>query len=145
LKAVEELAIGGSPEAVIADLVEALGQDVLQEAADELVGRQCHGPALVVPGVGIAEGDLSVVAGEDAVVGDGDSVDVSSEIPQYAVDAADAGLAVDDPRAFPDRGGEGCVRQGLGDVMKEEAPEELGEGPDGDEIVPSGRAPVAVR
>ena len=38
------LAAGAGEQAIVADAMEALGQDVEQEAADELVGVERHGP-----------------------------------------------------------------------------------------------------
>jgi hypothetical protein len=64
----------------VADAVEALGQDVHEEASDELRYRQGHGlvslaalGAVVLP----LEGDLVVVEGDEAAVGDGDAVGIS--------------------------------------------------------------------
>jgi len=42
----EQVALGGMPEAVVADLVKALGQDVLAEAAQELMARHAAGAPL---------------------------------------------------------------------------------------------------
>ena len=58
--------VGRRPQAVVADLVNALGQDVLEEAADELLTRQRHRPPLVVFGVLVAKGHLAIVDTEDA-------------------------------------------------------------------------------
>src|SRR3954454_16866880 len=63
------MAIG--EEADVADTVETIGQGMLQEAADELVGRERHdlGPgvlAIVLPG----EADLTVGEPHQAAVGD---------------------------------------------------------------------------
>src|ERR1700753_902708 len=68
------------PQAVIADVVEAGRQDVLEKAPDELVGG--HGfPSLAVGGAALlAMGHGRVVDSQDAVVGDGDAEDVAGEI-----------------------------------------------------------------
>ena len=56
-------------QAVVTDAVEAAGQHVDEEAADELVGRQCH-DLLPVPALGAVvlppEDDAGVVAGDEA-------------------------------------------------------------------------------
>jgi hypothetical protein len=54
----QEQALRGAKEAEIADLDEASGQDVLEEAADELIGGE--GTKLVPAGIGraVTEGDL---------------------------------------------------------------------------------------
>jgi hypothetical protein len=63
-------------EAVVADAVEAVGQNVDQEAADELVGGEGHhlglatplGPVILPP-----EGHAGLVEGEEPAVRDGDA------------------------------------------------------------------------
>jgi hypothetical protein len=78
--------------------VEASGEYVLKEAAHELRGRQCHDVPASLPGVLIAKGDGVVCDEEDAVVGDGDPVDVAGEVHEDFFGPVDGGLAVDDPR-----------------------------------------------
>ena len=63
----------------LTNAMEAVGQGVQQEAADELVGLQPHGldgaaVAVVLP----REGDMIVLAGLDAAVGDGDAMGVTA-------------------------------------------------------------------
>src|SRR5215469_11130898 len=68
----------GMPQAVIADLVEAGRQDVLEEAPDELLVAGHGLLALAVGGaVLVALGHSGVVDGQDAVVGDGDAEGVA--------------------------------------------------------------------
>jgi hypothetical protein len=43
LKLVQETSVGGMPQAIVSDLMDPGGQDVLEEAADELAGVQGHG------------------------------------------------------------------------------------------------------
>jgi hypothetical protein len=63
----ELLTVGGTEEAIIAHLDQALGQDVLQETVDELLGRQRA--ELGLAGVGfVAERDLVVLHLDDAAI-----------------------------------------------------------------------------
>ena len=110
---------------VITDTVEALRQDMHQEAADELVGIERH--QLVSPGTFDAvvlplEGDAVVVERDQAPVGDGDAVGVAREIVQHFLGATERPFAVDDPFAVAQRsqiGGKGsCI--GQGNVLAEE-------------------------
>lgn len=58
------LAAGAGEEAVVADAVEPLGQDVEQEAPDELIGIERHHaiPCLPIAAVIlVAEGDAALV------------------------------------------------------------------------------------
>jgi hypothetical protein len=61
---------------------------VLEEASQELVDRQGHDPPAALPGflffaaLLVAEGYFTVFAGEDAIVGDGDAVDVAVQVSQ---------------------------------------------------------------
>jgi len=60
--------------------VEAFGQHVGEEPADELVWVQCHGlpPFGSVDAVVLAaEGDAVVVGGDQTTIGDGDAVGIS--------------------------------------------------------------------
>ena len=73
-------------QAIVADAVEALRQDVDQEAADELGGGECHDllalatfGTIVLP----SEGDTGVVAGNQPAVGNGDAVSIARQISQY--------------------------------------------------------------
>jgi hypothetical protein len=66
----------------VPDLLQAGGQDVLEEAAEELQCVQRHRPRSVRAHAAVAEGHLAVVAGDDPVVADGDAEDVGGEIPE---------------------------------------------------------------
>jgi len=82
----------------VSDPVEAVGDGVLKEAADEFVGREPHDLgfavlAIVLPG----EADLAVVEPDQAAVGDGDAVRVAGEIPEHLLGPAKRRLGVDDP------------------------------------------------
>lgn len=62
LELVEEGPMDGTPQPIVPDLVEALGQHMLQKASDELVGGQRHGLPALVLGILIAEADVAVLA-----------------------------------------------------------------------------------
>src|ERR1700747_867344 len=76
----QRFAARGMPQAVIADLVEAGWQDVLEEAPDELVAGHGFLTLAVGGAVLVAIGHGLVVDGQDAVVGDGDTEGVAGEI-----------------------------------------------------------------
>src|SRR5262249_54352305 len=94
----------GRTQGVIADLVEAGRQDVLEEASDELVAG--HGLlALAVGGaVLVAIGHRGVVDGQDAVVGDGDAEGVAGEIVERGLLSLAPWRDVNDPGDLPDMG-----------------------------------------
>jgi len=70
----------GAHEPVGADLGEAAGEDVLEEAGEEGLHRDGEAPGLMSAGVGVAEGDMAVGEALQALVGEGDAVDVAREI-----------------------------------------------------------------
>jgi len=109
--ATQQRTVGGRPQAVVADLVDALGQDVLQEPTEELVGGQRHFPLLVlVGGVPPAERDLAVGERHQAVVGDRHPVGVAAEVTEGMLRSAEGTLGVDNPLAAeqrPQPGGKG--------------------------------------
>src|SRR5216684_2515980 len=82
-------------QAVVADAVEAFGQHVDEEAADELVCGKRHAlvsiaalDAVVLP----LEGDALLVEGDQAAVGDGNAVGVTRKIGQHRLRAAERPL-----------------------------------------------------
>jgi hypothetical protein len=66
----------------VSDLLKAWGQDVLKEAAQELHGIQGHLPRSVRADAAIGEGDLAVVARDDAMIADRHPEDVRCEVAQ---------------------------------------------------------------
>ncbi len=93
-------------QAVVTDAMEALRQHMDQEAADELVGTECHHPvslgtieAVVLP----LECDAVVVERDQAVVGDGDAMGVAREIAQDFRGSPEWAFAVDHPFAVAQR------------------------------------------
>src|ERR1700687_5573623 len=87
-------------QAVVADAVEAVRQDVDQESADELGGGECHDllatttfGAIVFP----SEGDTGVVAGGEPAVGNGDAVGIARQIGQYGLWPPERALGIDHP------------------------------------------------
>jgi hypothetical protein len=80
---------GGEPlpttrakKAIVAHFDEAFGQDVLQEAADELLSGKGAGLKFAGVGGAVAEGHLPVGQLQDAVVADGHAKDVGGQILQ---------------------------------------------------------------
>lgn len=81
------VAIGEEP--VIADTRESWRENVLEETTQELDAVQGHRLLGVVVGiVAPGEGDGLSVEGEDATVGDGDSVGVVGQIPEHVLRTA---------------------------------------------------------
>ncbi len=105
--------------------MEALRQHMHQEAADELVGIECHHPVplgtietVVLP----LEGDALVIERDQAAVGDGDAMGVAGEIAQYFRGSPEWAFAVDHPLTVTQRrqvGREG-LRIGQRRVLAEE-------------------------
>src|SRR3954466_2857834 len=86
-------------QAVVADAVEAVGQDVQQEAADELVRRERHGldprAALrAVPGAVVlpAERDTAIVEGDEAAVRDRDPMRVARQVGEHGLRSGEGAL-----------------------------------------------------
>ena len=110
----ELLTMGGTEEAIVTDLDETLGQDMLhaKRAVDEFLGRQCAEPGLAGVGL-VAEGDLIIFHLDDAAVAEGNAKDVGGEIFERGAQRAIAdGLAMDDPIVLPHRSGD--VRKAIG-------------------------------
>jgi hypothetical protein len=100
---VEAVTLAGAEEAVIADFLETLGQDVLQETTDELLGREGAGFAVAGGAVTVTESDLTLLKFEDTAIGEGDAKDIRSQILEGRLAGADR-LTVNDPLLPPDLG-----------------------------------------
>jgi hypothetical protein len=67
-------------EAEMSDTDQAAGQNVKQEAAQELMSGNCHDLLLAAMGiVSPAERDAIVFEGHEAMVGDGDAMSVAGQ------------------------------------------------------------------
>ena len=95
------LAPDGMPQAEVADLVQALGQDMLEEAAHELLAGDAAGPPSVGFAMLVADGDGLVVEPDDTGVGDRDAEDVAGEVIEHGLLALAPGRAMDDPGLGP--------------------------------------------
>jgi hypothetical protein len=83
---------------IAADALEAVGQHVQQEAADELVGRERHG--LVAGFVTVVlplEQDRIAIKTQQPVIRDGDAMRVAAQVIEYLRGAAKRWFRVDDP------------------------------------------------
>jgi hypothetical protein len=85
-------------KAEVADTHEAGGKYVEQEAAQELLDRQGHQALLVaVRRVSPAEGNLSALEGDEAVIGDRHAVGIAAEVTENMFGTTEGRLAVDHP------------------------------------------------
>jgi len=84
--------LGGGVEAEVADLVEAVGEDVLHKAVEEL--DRVEGLEVVAAG---AEDNAIVGDVEQTAVGDADAMGVTAEVSDDVLGGAEGGLRVDVP------------------------------------------------
>src|SRR5450759_2576431 len=111
-------------EAVVADALQAGRQNVLEEAADELVGGDGHHlgfacVAIIFP----LEGNLAVFQSQEAPVGDGDAMGVAAEVLQHVLRSAKGGLGVDHPLLMFE--GRQVASEGLWVGKRQDVAEEL--------------------
>lgn len=156
-------AVAISEQPIVANLDQALRQDVQTEAAEELDQSEFHFFAPAFVGIiFIAEKDCasSLIQGEQTAVADCDAVGVARKISEHRFRPGEGLLAIDDPRL-----GASAVEQpgklcGLGErrerSMKAKLPllveffcpiaelgsEHPGEGTHGKEITPAGALPL---
>jgi hypothetical protein len=88
-------------KAVVTDPDKALGEDVEEEAANELPKRKGQGSDPTAAVILETEGDRCVVDMKQPVVGDGDAVGIAGEILQDVLGAVEGRLGVDDPLGAP--------------------------------------------
>src|SRR5580658_922473 len=108
----ERSAVAVGQETEVAKAHEGRGQQVEQEAAQELVDRQSHEPFLVaVGGIAPAEGDVAISESDQPGVRDGDAMSVGAEIAQHMFRSSKGLLGVDDPvvaEQYPQPSSEGA-------------------------------------
>src|SRR6266496_4182784 len=110
---------GLGEQAVVADAVQALGQDVDEEAADELVSCECHHLVAIgafEPIVLVFEADSVFVERDQPAVGDGDAMGVAGQISQYRFGSGEGPFAVDVPSDLAQRRQEGGEGSALGEL-----------------------------
>ncbi len=87
-------------DAEVTDAMHAVGDDVEQEASDELFGGDGDGAvarSFGLPGLSAPEGDGAAVELEDAAVGDGNPVGVARQVSEHLLWSAEGWFGVDDP------------------------------------------------
>ena len=129
------------PQAGVADLVEAARQQVLEEAAHELVAAQAAGS----PAAGLAflvlKSDGFVVEADDPSVGESDAKDVAGEGVEYGLLAGAPGGHVEDPARTPRGIGDDKVGTFSAQHRAELAANQPGESLDGYQEVVACRGP----
>lgn len=107
------------------DTVEPVGQNMHEEAADELEGLQpqhLHAVSAFDPVILPFERDGIGISADQAVIGDRDAVGVSAEIGQHRLRSAKGWFGVDHPVDFA----QGCqpIAEGTGVCQSSEITEE---------------------
>lgn len=119
------LALSGSQQAVVADAMKAVGQDMHQEPADELVRVESHDLHTIAapdPIVFPSERHGVGIGADEALVRDRNTVRVTTEVGQNCLGAAERWFGVNDPFGFAERRkpyGEGFSVRQLGQVTEE--------------------------
>jgi hypothetical protein len=125
--------------------MEARGQDVLEEAADEFEGFEVEVAPLARLTFTVRPADATVGQEVEGAVGGGGLEDVAAEIAQGIFARANR-LEIDDPALLPDFGGE-CFPGGWVLFLEgfgEEGAEVLGQGSFGEEELVAGGDPGAL-
>lgn len=159
--------IGGpmaiSEEAVVADAMLPLGQDMDQEPTNELIRLERHDfvpPGAVDAVIFDAEGDALIVHSDQSAVGDGDAVRVARQICQHGFWSGERFFGVNHPVDFAQRFDE-CVEGipvqqvsiiavelqlpgfvQLGQPFQNKAPVKAGQDPNREEEVPTAGDPT---
>ena len=108
------------------DTDEALGQDVKQKPAHELVRGKGHDSCFVAARiVPPTKCDVTSIEGNETVIGDGDTVSVAPEVTDHLLGAAEGGLGVDDPVLAKQRSEECREALGLFQVLNRSCASQL--------------------
>lgn len=108
-------------QAGMPDAVEAIGQDMDQDATDELGRGQPHDflpvagfDAVILP----AKGDGMGIGADQTRVGNGDAVRVAAEIGQHGLGFSEGRLGIDHPFGLSERGTSGGEGARVGQLGK---------------------------
>ena len=95
----------------MADADKALGEQMQEEAAQELIERKRHQLLLIiVSGVAPTKGDLVVVECDQSMIRDGYAVSITAEVVEHILGTTEGWFGVDDPmfsKQRPEPRGEG--------------------------------------
>ena len=106
-------------ESEVSDTHQTAGQNVQQEAAQELMCGNGHELLLAAVGmVSPAEGDAIALKGHEAMVGDGDAVGIASQVVENMFGAAEGRLGVNDPGLLAEFPEEVVERVRRGELLK---------------------------
>jgi hypothetical protein len=85
----------------VADADQALGQNVDEEASQELIRGDVHDLLLTTGCIILpAEGDPILLEGHETMVGDGDTVGVAGQVVKNMFRSAERRLGIDDPPPY---------------------------------------------
>lgn len=132
---------GGREETVVSDFHESVGQDMLEEATEELQDLQRSGAVEVGAVLPILKRDGTVFDLHDAAIGDGDLEDVRRQVFERGVAFTD-GLGVHIPVHGPDFGVDSIEESGSFHSVTELGSVDGGKGLDGEIEVLTGREPA---
>jgi hypothetical protein len=127
-------------KAEVADFLQAIGQDMLEEPAEKLHAVEMGGAEACTAHLPVGEGDRAVREADETVVGDGNLEDIRGEVRQGGV-AVVVGLTVDIPGDGPDLRVDVLQQASLAYLFLEKRTVNGGERFDRDEEVGSGRTP----
>ena len=109
------LPMGISQKTVMPDTLKTAGQNVQQEASDELVRIERHALQGAAAGVVLpSKTDASIVENEKAAVGDGDPMRVTAQIGEHLAWPCERALGVNNPFGTAQRREKGREGVGLG-------------------------------
>src|SRR5262249_33992679 len=106
-------------QAIVADAVEAVGEDMQEEAADELIGLERHRlPAIgsIEPIILPAESDATLIGSDPPPVRDGDAMCVARQVAERRFRSGERLLGVNDPFELPQRRKKGAERSPAGEI-----------------------------
>src|SRR5437870_97435 len=135
--------MSGAEQAVVTDLDEAVGEDVLEEAADELLSGDGAVLELIGGGLFVSESDGAVFQLAQAVVAEGHAKDVRGEILE-GLFAGAHGFGMHDPVFAPDARSDCSEQISLFQFIAKLGAEDHGEGFNGHQKVGARGTPAAI-
>jgi hypothetical protein len=138
-------------QSVVAYTMESAGQDVQDEAAQQLGRWESEDLLLAtVGGVAPAQSHKTIAKTEEPIVGQRDTVSVAGKVVQDLLRTAEGFLCVDDPIVLPEfteweTSSDRIVAECLAEAIKVFAAEDPGQGTDGEEEAPGALDPALVR
>jgi len=121
--------------------MESSGEHMLKKAADEFFSGNGHGFPDGLAGIFVAEGHTPIVDRENAVIGNGDAMNIPGQVLKNRAGSLDSGFTMDHPGNPPDGFRQFELRKSLAKKVSKHSPKDNRKSLHRDQITLAGMNP----